>query len=151
MEKYFDIMQKTRINLVHLFDGLTIEQLNKIPEGFNNNLIWNFAHLLATQQLIFYGLAGLSLNVDEQFIKNYRRYTKPEDFVSTAELEAIKQNFEQTQQQFFEDYSKDAFHSFKPYTTSFGVQLDTVDDAIRFSSVHDGLHLGYAMAMKRLV
>src|SRR3982750_511301 len=109
MEKYFDIMQKTRINFLQLLDGLTIEQLNTVPEGFNNNLIWNFAHLLATQQAIFYGLAGLTPNLDEQFIKSYRRYTKPEGFVSEAEFESIKQNFEKSQQTFFEDYRKGAF------------------------------------------
>ena len=101
MKKYFDIMQKTRINFLQLLDGLTIEQLNTIPTGFNNNLIWNFAHLLATQQVIFYGLANLTPNVDEQFIKSYRRFTKPEAFVSEAEFDTIKQNFEQIQQTFF--------------------------------------------------
>src|SRR5438270_7754421 len=134
MEKYFDIMQKTRINFLQLLDGLTIEQLNTIPAGFNNNLIWNFAHLLATQQVIFYGLASLTPKVDEQFIKRYRRYTKPEGFISATEFESIKQNFERAQQTFFEDYSKGAFNNFKQYTTSFGVQLDTVEDAIKFSS-----------------
>src|SRR3982751_2139319 len=113
MEKYFDIMQKTRINFLQLLDGLTIEQLNTIPVGFNNNLIWNFAHLLATQQVIFYGLAGLTPNVDEQFIKSYRRYTKPTEFVSEATFEGIKQNFERAQQTFFEDYRKGAFNNFK--------------------------------------
>lgn len=151
MEKYFDIMQKTRLNFVQLLDGLTIEQLNKIPEGFNNNLIWNFAHLLATQQVIFYGLSGLIPNADEHFVKSYRRYSKPEGFVSMEEWKAIQQKFEELQQQFFDDYRKGVFTSFKPYTTSFGVQLDTLEDAIQFSSVHDGLHYGYAMAMKKLV
>ena len=151
MEKYFDIMQKTRNNFLQLLDGLTIEQLNTIPAGFNNNLIWNFAHLLATEQAIFYGLAGLTPNVDEHFIKSYRRFTKPEGFVSEAEFENIKQSFEQAQQTFFEDYRKGVFNNFKQYTTSFGVQLETVEDAIKFSSMHDGLHYGYAMAIKRLV
>jgi len=151
MEKYFDIMQKTRTNFLNLLDGLTTEQLNIIPAGFSNNLIWNFAHLLATQQAIFYGLTGLTPNVDEQFIKSYRRYTKPEGFVSATEFEDIKQNFEQAQRTFFEDYRKGAFNNFKQYTTSFGVQLDTVEDAIKFSSMHDGLHYGYAMAIKHLV
>lgn len=151
MEKYFDIMQKTRINFVQLLDGLTIKQLNTIPEGFNNNLIWNFGHLLATQQVIFYGLAGLTPNIDENFIKSYRRYTKPEGLVSVDEFETIKQKFEQAQKTFFEDYRNGAFNSFKPYTTSFGVRLDTLEDAVKFSSVHDGLHYGYAMALKHLV
>ncbi len=151
MEKYFDIMQKTRINFVQLLDGLSIEQLNKIPEGFNNNLIWNFAHLLATQQVIFYGLSGLTPKVDEHFMKSYRRFSKPEGSVSSEEWKAIQQNFEALQQQFFDDYRKEVFTIFKPYTTSFGVQLDTLEDAIKFSSVHDGLHYGYAMALKHLV
>ena len=151
MEKYFDIMQKTRNYFVHLLDGLTIEQLNNIPETFNNNLIWNFGHLLATQQAIFYGLSGLTPKVDEDFIKSYRRYTKPNDFVSAEEFENIRQNFEQAQQTFFEDYKEGVFSNFKQYTTSFGVQLDTLEDAIKFSSVHDGLHYGYAMALKHLV
>ena len=151
MEKYFDIMQKTKINFVQLLDGLTIEQLNKIPAGFNNNLIWNFAHLLATQQVIFYGLSGLPPKVDEHFIKSYRRFSKPESFVSASELETIQNNFEAAQQTFFEEYRNGTFASFKPYTTSFGVQLDTLEDAIKFSSMHDGLHYGYAMALKHLV
>ncbi len=151
MEKYFDIMQKTKINFVQLLDGLTIEQLNKIPAGFNNNLIWNFAHLLATQQVIFYGLSGLTPKVDEHFIKSYRRFSKPESFVSASELETIQNNFEEAQQTFFEDYRNGTFTGFKQYTTSFGVQLDTLEDAIKFSSMHDGLHYGYAMALKHLV
>jgi len=32
----------------------SLEQLNKIPEGFNNNLIWNIAHCVVTQQLLCY-------------------------------------------------------------------------------------------------
>ncbi|WP_170971104.1 DinB family protein [Ilyomonas limi] len=144
-------MQKTRINFVRLLDGLTTEQLNTIPTGLNNNLIWNFAHLLATQQVIFYRLSGLIPNLDEDFIKCYRRFSKPEAFVSAEEFEKIKQNFEQAQETFFEDYRMGAFTNFKRYTTSFGVQLDTLEDAIKFSSVHDGLHYGYAMAMKHLV
>ena len=107
--------------------------------------------MLAIQQAIFYGLAGLTPNVDEQFIKSYRRFTRPESFVSAEEFETIKQNFEEAQQTFFEDYRNGAFNSFKQYTTSFGVQLDTIEDAVKFSSMHDGLHYGYAMAIKHLV
>jgi hypothetical protein len=106
---------------------------------------------LATQQAIFYNLSGLTPKVDEQFIKSYRRYSKPDGFVGEAAFEEIKQNFEEAQQQFFEDYKKGTFKNFKQYTTSFGVQLDTIEDAVKFSSMHDGLHYGYAMALKHLV
>jgi len=30
-------------------DGLTLKQLNTIPEKINNNIAWNLAHLVITQ------------------------------------------------------------------------------------------------------
>lgn len=36
----------------------TIEQLNKVPDGFNSNIIWNVAHLIASQQNLCYMKAG---------------------------------------------------------------------------------------------
>jgi len=41
------------------FDNYTLEQLNKIPEGFSNNLIWNIGHIIVTQQVLIYKLSNL--------------------------------------------------------------------------------------------
>ena len=43
----------TRNNLIQLIDSLTTEQLNKIQEGFSNNIIWNFVHNIVTKQLLY--------------------------------------------------------------------------------------------------
>ena len=45
----FDICLKNRKLLEAFLDNFTLEQLNKIPEGFNNNIIWNIAHTIVTQ------------------------------------------------------------------------------------------------------
>jgi len=42
-----------------MIEDFSLEELNKIPEGFNNNIIWNIAHVIATQQALVYGLSGL--------------------------------------------------------------------------------------------
>ena len=45
-------MLKTSIsNVLNLIDGLNNEQMNEIPKGLSNNMIWNVAHLLVTQYL----------------------------------------------------------------------------------------------------
>ena len=47
MEKQFETIRKTRAFLRSLVDNLTTEQLNEIPEGFSNNIVWNFGHIVA--------------------------------------------------------------------------------------------------------
>jgi len=50
MKKEIERLKKTRIFLLDLIKDLTTEQLNEIPKGFNNNIIWNLGHLIASQQ-----------------------------------------------------------------------------------------------------
>ena len=49
------------------------------------------------------------------------------------------------------DIEKEIFNNYNTYTTSFGVELSSVHDAVKFLSMHEGLHLGYAMALKRII
>ena len=66
----FEITRKTRQNVLRLIDGMGPEQLNKIPEGHSNNIIWHVGHILATQQLLTYGLSGseiiLLMNLEKE-------------------------------------------------------------------------------------
>ena len=52
MQSTFDITQSSR-NILHKFlINYSLEQLNKVPEGYNNNLIWNIAHIVVVQQML---------------------------------------------------------------------------------------------------
>jgi hypothetical protein len=42
MKEQLEITRKTRAAFVYLCKNLSMEQMNYIPEGFNNNIIWNF-------------------------------------------------------------------------------------------------------------
>lgn len=99
MEKYFDIISKTRQVFLNLLEGLSIEQLNKVPAGFNNNIVWNFAHLVVTPQILCYKLSGLPFTLDEDFINKYRKGTKPQEFVTAEAFETIKALYNTTTQQ----------------------------------------------------
>ena len=146
-----DITRQTRSNFLRLIDGLSTEQLNLIPEGFNNNLIWNFAHNIVTQQLLTYGLAGLPTKVDNKWIAAFRKGTKPEQLYSAEEIEQLKALTFDPLDQFEDDYKAGIFETFRVYPTSYGVTLNTLEEAIAFNNVHEGLHLGYAMSMRKKV
>ena len=41
MEATFKIWETSRNIYLKIIENYTLEQLNKIPEGFSNNLVWN--------------------------------------------------------------------------------------------------------------
>ena len=65
MTKQIEIIRKTRAYLLESLKDLSTEQFNQIPGGFNNNIIWNLGHMIATQQGICYIRAGITQTVDQ--------------------------------------------------------------------------------------
>lgn len=151
MRSQFDILRTTRENALKTIDGFSIEELNRIPEGFNNNLIWHLGHMVVTQQLLVYGLSGLPKNVSDEWIAKYRKGTKPESEVSVQECEQIKSKFISTVDQMQADFEKGIFKEFKTYPTSFGYTMTSIEDAISFNCAHEAMHLGNLISMKKMV
>ena len=151
IDKSIDIVKTTRKNFLRLMEGLSIDTLNKIPEGFNNNIIWNFGHIIVSQQVLCYKLAGLPLNIDESYILKYSKGTKPEKFIDENELQFLKEKSAEFIDKLVVDLEQELFNNFISYTTSFNVELNSISDAVKFLPVHEGLHFGYAMALKRIV
>ena len=60
METTFSIWKTSRSLYLKFLTSYSLEQLNKIPEGMNNNLIWNIGHIIAAQQGLVYRLSGLT-------------------------------------------------------------------------------------------
>jgi hypothetical protein len=151
MQKRFDALLKTRQTLLKVIAPLSIEQLNKIPKGFNNNIVWNVAHLVVTQQLLCYKLSGLDCLVSNDFIENFQKGSVPNYTVSKEEFEIIKKQFLQLPLKLDEDYSNGIFNDYIPYTTSAAVTLTSIEDAIDFNLYHEGIHLGVILQLLKFV
>ncbi len=151
MLKEIEIIKMPRIGLIKITEELTIEQLNKIPAGFNNNIAWNLAHMIAAQQGVFYKRAGLDTVVPDDFFITYKPETKPENFIDSAQLETIKGLFLSTIDQLEADIKNNLFINYTPWKTRYGVELNNVTDALKFLPFHDGLHVGYIWALRRAV
>jgi hypothetical protein len=149
MNKAIEILKMPRLSLLKLADELTIEQLNKIPGGFNNNIAWNLAHMVSAQQSLCYKRAGLSPFVDEIFVAAYKPETKPEKFIGAAEIDIIKGLLVSTIDQLAIDLENNLFTNYIPWTTRYGVGINNIDEAVSFLPFHDGLHVGYIMALRR--
>lgn len=151
MIKQIEILKKTRQYLLGLISELTIEQLNEIPEGYNNNIIWNVAHLIASQQGVCYLRGGLPLFVKEELFVAYKPDTKPQGIVNAEQIGDIKKLLLSSIDRMQVDYENKLFANNPAWTNRYGVEHSNIDDTINFLLFHDGLHLGYIMALKRIV
>jgi hypothetical protein len=151
MNSVFEVQKTSREILLKVLDNHSLEQLNKIPEGFSNNLIWNIAHCIAAQQSLIYKLSGLPSIVSEDFISKYSKGTKPEGDVSQAEVDEIRRLLSETLHQVQKDYADQVFVNYREYTTSMGFTLRNVEDALSFNNYHEGTHLGIILSIRKLV
>jgi hypothetical protein len=151
MERAFNNIRKNRLNFLELVSELSNEKINEIPDGFNNNLIWNLGHIIASQQILCYEFSNNAPVIEEAYISKYRRGTKPGQFVNPSEFEELASYLIPTIDKTEDDLRNDLFINYSPRTLYSGIELITIDDAIRFTAVHDGMHFGYAMAIKRIL
>jgi len=147
----FEVYRQTRKNILFFLDELTEEQINTIPAGFSNNIAWNLGHIVVTQQLLFYKNANAEMKVPTTWVEKYRKGTKPETKVTLEEFENIKSILVSSINQAEKDYVAGVFKHYTPYSTSFGVQINTIEDVIRFIYAHEGFHWGIIVALKKLV
>ena len=151
MQLTFEITRTSRKIVSQLLDSYPLEQLNKIPEGFKNSLIWNIAHIVVTQQLLVYKFSGLPMLVSDELVQKYMKGTKPELDATQAEVEEIKYLLSKTIDQTKEDCDNGIFKNYQEYPTSTGFVLKNVEDAMVFNNFHEGLHIGIMMSLRKFV
>lgn len=151
MNSVFEVQKTIREILLKILDNHSLEQLNKIPTGYSNNLIWNIAHCVSTQQLLVYKLSGLPMMVSEDFINKYRKGTKPEGDVSQEEVNEIRTLLSTTLEQVQKDFDNGIFQNYTEYTTSMGYTLKNINGALEFNNYHEGIHTGIIMSIRKFV
>ncbi|MFD2288019.1 hypothetical protein GJU39_17285 [Pedobacter petrophilus] len=82
-------LKENRLGLISIVKNLSIAQLNEIPAGYANNIIWNLGHILVTPaHHLFPGMENL-LPVGEKYINSYSDGTKPTTNIGETEINEI--------------------------------------------------------------
>ncbi|MCF6131395.1 DinB family protein [Flavobacterium wongokense] len=151
MDSTFDINQTSRNVISKFLENYTLEQLNKVPEGFSNNLIWNIAHIIVVQQMLVYNLSGLPMLVSDEMVAQYKRGTKPEHDVTQEELEEIKILLFSTLKQAKKDFANDIFKNYSEFTTMSGFTIKSAKSAMEFNNYHEAVHTGIMMQIRKFI
>ncbi len=151
-EATFRLHKTTRNTLLTYLENLSPEQLGQIPNGFSNHIFWNIAHCVVTQQILCYKLSNLPLLISNEILEKYKKGSIPvSEIPSSEEINQVRELLISTQKQLEADYAKGLFKNFTPYPTSYGFDLQTIDDAITFNNTHEGMHLGTIKAISYFI
>lgn len=151
MEKHFEDLIKIREHFSSYLQRFDLKRLTEIPQGFRNNIFWNCAHAVVTQQLMTYYLSDTKMLVDFDWVDRFKKGTLGDPNIMEDEVDQLIELLEYTAIRLKKDYYAENLNFFKPYDTSFGIRLETIEDAIRYNNLHESLHLGYVQALARIV
>nr|WP_298989751.1 DinB family protein [uncultured Polaribacter sp.] len=151
MKTQFDILRKSRELVVKELEGLSMDQIHKIPEGFKNNIAWNVAHLVVTQQLLHYKLSGLNCLCTDELIESHRKGTAPTKTFTEEEFEEVVELLLGLPDTLQEDYEAGIFENYTEYPTSTGFTLTSIENAIPFNNFHEGIHYGIIRSIKKFL
>jgi hypothetical protein len=151
MKETFEITETSRRLLHHLIEPLTLAQLNTIPDGFNNNIIWNVGHIIVVQQMLVYNLSNLPMQVSADLVLKYKKGTRPEEQATEGDVAMLKELLFSTISQTKTDFDKSIFKNFMEYKVTTGFVIKNAQDAIAFNYYHEALRTGMIMILKKLV
>jgi len=153
MNKVFEFTINSRKAFIQLLDGLTVEQLNKIPEGYNNNIIWNFGHIVVSTQTLCYVRTGILADASTvKFNDFYKKDTRPTYTVTEQEVAELKAIALDSIEKIHKDYAQGLFSSITPFATStYGIEMQNIEEILITAIGHDNVHYGYAQALKKKV
>ena len=153
MKQVFEFIINSRKAFIKLIDDLTIEQLNEVPDGFNNNIIWNFGHIVVSTQTLCYVRTGVLADASSvKFNEFYRKDTRPTYAVTEEEVAELKATALESIRKIEEDYQAGKLGNVNPFATStFGVPMNNIEEILITTIGHDNLHFGYAQALKKCV
>ena len=151
MEPQRSILKHNRKIFYKILNHYTLDQLNKVPEGFNNSIFWNVTHCIVIQQRLMYLLSGNNIRIDQKWLDKYDKGTFPDMPAINKDLADVKKLLFSTLDSLDKDTQTTIFNKFFSFTTSTNQLIDDFDSAFTFVIFHDGLHLGSILAIRKFV
>ncbi|TKC09624.1 DinB family protein [Pedobacter frigoris] len=146
-----ETLRKLRLYVFNAVNESSAAQLNKVPSGFNNNIIWNVAHLVTAQEGVCYLRAKLPAPTGMNFFNSYKPGSRPEKDLSAEDIDHIKELLAGSLDRLESDLQQHIFTEYVPWVTRYGVEINNIEEALNFLPFHEGMHMGYIAALQRLV
>ena len=107
--------------------------------------------MLVIQQKLIYGLSGNTPLLSDEIMLLFAKGSKPTENYPDDLCQKVKKLMVCTAKDLKQDYESGIFKTFSPFTVGLGFTLTTIEEAINFVSVHEGIHYGYILALRKSI
>jgi len=146
-----DQMKAIRGYLLASVEGLDDEQLLRVPQGFTNNILWNVGHTITDNCTMLYPPTGQPLPLPEQYLQWFKPGKSPADWTDTPPIAEVLESGITTRDKLFEDCIAGKMEDYEPLALGDGTVLNNIAYAIAHCNIHEGIHLGVILALRKFV
>lgn len=143
----FDQVDWMRKQTLRVVKGVSEEEANVIPEGFNNNILWNLGHIYIDQYAWLKTLTDDDFPYPAGYPAMFQYKTKPADWEDDPpSLDELVQRLTEQPQYIRDTYSA---RLDDPYPKKSGMR--TVRQVLVRTLMHEGMHFETIKMYKKLI
>ncbi|MCS4225829.1 DinB family protein [Sphingobacterium sp. BIGb0165] len=147
----FEILKASRTRLLQLIETVDNKVLFKIPENFNNNIVWQIGHCITSQQRHMYMRSGLPMHISQEFMEMFKIGTSPHTWKSIPDIDEIKHLLLYTVNQLGKDLESGIFVKYQPFSLPIGIFINNHIQALQAANFHEAEHSGIILSYLKLL
>ncbi|QQK74988.1 DinB family protein [Salicibibacter cibarius] len=146
-EQIFQQINMVRQSTLNELDGLSEQQADQMPEGFNNTIRWNLGHTYTVQNVLLSNYGGKNIETPSRYLELFAPGTKPADWEGEVPtLDEIQQSLEEQPEKLKQALSGQLDdEAAEPF-----MSLSTVGEILNFTLYHEGMHVGMIKSIKKV-
>jgi len=146
-----EILRASRNRLYQLIETCNDETLFKIPEGFNNNVIWQIGHCITSQQRHMYMRSGLPMYITNEFMESFKIGSSPGSWKTIPDVHEVKRLLIETVNHLESDLESRLFINYEPFELPIGFQVKNHIHALQAANYHEAEHSGRIFTYLKLL
>ena len=147
----FEILKASRTRLLQLVETVDNKILFKIPETFNNNIVWQIGHCITSQQRHMYMRSGLPMHISQEFMEMFKIGSSPYTWKRSPDIDEIKHLLLYTVNQLSKDLKAGIFADYHPFSLPLGITVNNHIQALQAANFHEAEHSGIIFSYLKLL
>lgn len=140
-----------RVYTHSIIEALSVDQLLAVPDGASNNILWNVGHIIVDGSDMIHMPAGLPMPWPDRFEPLFRAGSSPQDWPSPPDVAEVVAASRKWGTGVVKDYEEGRFAEFDAAKVHSGWPVHSIEETIAYQTIHEGIHLGAILTLRRLV